>query len=489
MIFNSYIFILLFLPLVLVIYYILNHMRAYSASKALLIVSSLLFIGYGDIHSLCFLLASALLTFVSGYFLMLSVVKNNVRFSKFLLAAALSLQVIILGYYKYTYFIIDNLNKYAGLSFSIDTILVPAGISFITFQQIAFLVDIYRGKITELSLGDYLFYISYFPKLLQGPITGYSVLVSQINEPQNKKINTENLSYGLWLFATGLVRKILLSDVLSKAVAWGYGMSVSDMTFADTLLVSVCFTLQIYFDFSGYSHMALGISKMLNLNLPDNFDTPYISTSIIEFWKKWHISLTSFLREYIYFPLGGSRKGKTRTYINTMLVFLISGLWHGASWNYVIWGGMHGLAQCLNRAFDRQWQKVHAIIRWALTFLFVDIAWIFFRASTVSQACSFVQKIFKPDKLGISEEFLNCFDLPEVEFLADSFPAFGTFIGRYPAFIMSVFLILCFILCLKVKDKVGSFKPTIAKCIVTVLLFCWSVVSLSTVVEFIYGDF
>ena len=490
MVFNSYIFILLFLPVILAIYYIFNNMRAYSASKALLIVSSLLFIGYGDIHSLYFLLVSALLTFMSGYFLLIQVSKGSMRFSKFILAAALALQIIILGYYKYTYFIVENLNRLINTSFSADAILIPAGISFITFQQISFLVDIYRKKITNLSFGDYFFYISYFPKLLQGPITGYNALITQINNHSNKRIKSENLSYGLWLFTTGLARKILLSDLLSKAVAWGYDMPISDITSADALIVSLCFTLQIYFDFSGYSHMALGISKMLNLDLPDNFDTPYKSASIIEFWKKWHISLTSFLREYLYFPLGGSRKGKLRTYLNIMLVFLISGLWHGSSWNYVLWGFMHGLAQCLNKVFDKQWQKFPSIIRWLLTFSFVNIAWIFFRASTVPQACSFIQKIFIPDGLAVSGALLNCFEISEIEFLAGKFPVVETFISKYPSFLMSAFLILCFALCLKLKDKLEQeFNPTVIKCIITIILFFWSVISLSTVVEFIYGGF
>ncbi len=487
MIFNSYIFTLCFLPVTVLIYFILNRVQKYSLSKFWLIAISLFFVGFGDRYAVTFLVSGALITWILG--IPLRKCDHGSIVSKVFLGVGVGVQIAVLGYFKYAYFLVQNVNRYLHASFSLREILLPAGISFITFQQIAFLVDLYRGKISRVSLVDYLFYISYFPKLVQGPITKYEDLVPQMNDPENRKANMDNLAYGLWLFATGLARKVLLADVLSKAVSWGYELPVANLTAMEALVVSLCFTFQIYFDFSGYSHMALGISKMLNLTLPDNFDSPYQAVSVIEFWKRWHISLTSFLREYLYFPLGGSRKGTVRTYLNTMIVFLVSGLWHGAAWNYVFWGGLHGIGQCLNKAFERQWEKLHVVIRWFVTFSFVNMAWIFFRAESVSHAWEMIQKIIKMEDLTIGGSLLACFELSEVTFLKDRFPVIGEFLGQYPVFGLIVFLLIVFLLCFHVRDKVTTFRPGIAKCILTILLFSWSVVSFSTVVEFIYGGF
>lgn len=487
MFFHSYIFILLFMPLVIILYYFFNHINKPQLAKMTLIAASIIFISYANLNSLYFLFFSTMLTYLCA---MLQRKYHNVIHKKIVLTVGILSNVGMLAYYKYTEFAIYNLNKYLNTAFSIDDILVPLGISFVTFGQISFLVDIYRNNINKLSFLDYAFYVSYFPKYVQGPITKYNDLVTQINHTENRKFIPSEFSQGIWLFVNGLARKVLLADVLSKAVSWGYGYSIDHMSAVDALIVSLCFTFQIYFDFSGYSYMAIGISKMFNITLPDNFDSPYQAKSINEFWQKWHISLTSFLREYLYFPLGGNRKGKIRTYINLFLIFSISGLWHGASWNYILWGILQGAACCLERIFHKQWIKLSEICRWFLTFSFVNISWIFFRTLSVSQAIEVLQKIARMENTAISSGLIQCFRTPEINFLSSKFSFFASFLSTHNGFELWGMLVFAGLLALNLKDKYEKcFKPTITKCICTILLFSWSIMSLSTVVEFIYVNF
>ncbi len=488
MAFNSYIFILCLLPVTILLYYLLNRFEKYPFSKLMLIIASFIFVAHASWFSVGFLVCSMALT----YACVLGQRKftEKTTLAKLFTGIGIAGNILILGYFKYTYFIVGNLNQYCNAGITLKEIIVPLGISFITFQQIAFLMDCYRKTIEKPVLLDYVFYITFFPKFVQGPITKYNDLVGSINDSISKKFNPDNLSEGLWHFANGLARKVLLADVLAKAVSWGYGTSLGHMTAMDALLVSLCFTFQIYFDFSGYSHMAIGVAKMLNLRLADNFDTPYASKSILEFWKKWHISLTDFFREYLYFPLGGSRKGKIRTYLNTMFIYLVSGLWHGAAWTYVVWGGLHGLACCLNRIFRKQWEKCNDILRWILTFGFVNITWIFFRALSVPQAFEYIQKMFRMENTMINDGLIACFRIPEITFLAGKFPAIATFITTHRGIEVIAFLALSLFLSLNGKDKYnGTFKPSFGKSILTILFLTWSVVSLSTVVQFVYGSF
>lgn len=413
MLFNSYIFILLFMPVVIALYYAANRMRRFRLSKIVLIAASVIFVGYADVNSLCFLGLSIALTYLCAY---LQAKCPTDTYKKIVFAVGIFSNIAMLAYYKYTYFIIHNMNKYFETTFRADDIIVPLGISFVTFSQIAFLTDVYRGSIRNPAFLDYIFYAVYFPKFTQGPITKYTDLVGQVNSRENRSFIPANFAQGIWLFVNGLARKVLLADVLAKAVSWGYGYTIEHMSAADALIVSLCFTFQIYFDFSGYSYMAIGISKLFNLTLPDNFNSPYQANSINEFWKRWHISLTGFLREYVYIPLGGNRKGRIRTYVNLFLVFLISGLWHGAAWTYIVWGALHGAACCPERVFHKQWEKISGICRWLITFSFVNVSWIFFRALSVSQAVEVIRKIVRMENTVISSELIECFKLPEITF-------------------------------------------------------------------------
>lgn len=486
--FNSYLFTLAFLPCVIILYYIMQKIKQPQLAKALILVGSLIFVGYAGVKNIIFLIFSIVVNFVLAT--MLKKKRENAHISKLIVAVGVIFHLAILSYTKYSCFVADNLEKRMGVHWELSDIFVPLGISFVTFQQIAYLVDVYRGKIEKLNLMDYALYVTYFPKYIQGPIAKYPLFEQEINKEENRKFSADNFAFGCWLFVTGLAKKVLLADVFSKAVSWGIGYSIDHMTAMDAVLVVLSFTFQIYFDFSGYSSMAIGISKMLNIQLPDNFDSPYQSLSVVDFWKRWHISLTGFLREYLYFPLGGSRKGKVRYYINMFMVFFISGIWHGAAWTYIVWGALQGFAYCLNKAFYKQWNKMKQILQWFITFIFINISWLFFRAGSVGQAMDILKKICKMESTAISEGLLECFRIPEIGFLSGRIEAFATFVAAHRGIEMSAFIVVAFVLALSVKDKcVEKFKPTVMKCVATILFFSWSVISFATVVEYIYGGF
>lgn len=486
--FNSYLFTLGFLPCIIILYFLLQKAKTPQLAKILLILGSLCFVGYAGRENFLFLVVSIFVNYALAK--MLNKREKKDIISRLIVGVGVLTHLGILSYTKYSYFLADNLETYAGILWEPGDIFVPIGISFVTFQQIAYLVDVYREKIEKLDPVDYVLYVLYFPKYIQGPITRYSLFEEEINKEEGRKFNADNFACGLWLFITGLAKKVLLADVFAGAVSWGMGNAIENLTAVDAILVMLSFTFQIYFDFSGYSHMAIGISRMLNISLPDNFDSPYQSLSVVDFWKRWHISLTGFLREYLYFPLGGSRKGKARYYSNMFLVFFISGIWHGASWTYIVWGALQGAAYCLNKAFYQQWNKMNRGLQWFLTFIFINISWLFFRAPSVGRAFEFLRKIGKMEGMAVSEGLSDCFRIPEFLFVYNYFDGVSNFVTKYRGIEMFGFLLVALILALKLKDKcTEKFEPTIGKCIISVAIFCWSVISFSNVVEYIYGGF
>lgn len=481
--FNSYVFILALLPIVVFAVQFLEGYEKRQWKALFLIVASCIFVSFYDWKILLFLMVSGVINYSVG--LQIQKEKQN----KFWVSLGIIFNVLALAITKYAVFGWELVRPLIHSSFRLESIWVPLGISFVTFQQIAFLVDLERGNITRLHPVEYAFYILYFPKYVQGPITGYQDLVSQPKQESTTESRWEDLSYGLYLFAIGLGKKVLIADVLAKAVAYGWN-GLENLSMLDGILTMVFFTLQIYFDFSGYSHMAIGVSKMLHVSLPDNFDRPYLACSITEFWKKWHISLTDFLRKYLYIPLGGNRKGTLKTYWNVFLVYAISGLWHGANLTFVVWGILHGLASCLDRLIGKLWKKLPKLLQWMGTFAFVNVAWVFFRAPSVKAACTLLQRIFQTENVKISEGMLGCFHLKEFIFLEGRIPGLEQFIGTHLYLLLLFFLAISVILILKGKDKVETkFRPTLLKAIGAMLILWWSVLSLSTVVEFIYANF
>lgn len=388
MLFNSLHYIFLFLPAVIVVYYFFLKRKNIIFSKLWLVISSILFYSWYDPKYTILLITSMLINFSLGSCFskeFFTVQKHR----KTLLIFAVAVNICILGYFKYMNFFIDNVNYIFHSSIHIAKIVLPLGISFFTFTQIAYLADAYKNESKEYSFLNYALFVTFFPHLIAGPILHHKEMMPQFDEVKRKLLNYKNLALGIFLFTIGLFKKTCIADMLSLYVANGYSQS-AELTVLEAWGIMFCYTFQIYFDFSGYTDMALGSAKMLNIDLPINFNSPYKAISVQDFWKRWHMTLSRFLRDYIYIPLGGNRKGEFRTYCNLLATMLIGGLWHGASWLFVIWGGLHGLAQCIHKLYLKtkyQFPKSLAIF---ITFMFVNFTWIIFRAENMNQ----VKKIF-----------------------------------------------------------------------------------------------
>lgn len=384
MAFNSFSFIALFLPIVVIVYFFIIQKRFSIASKWWLVACSLVFYGLGGVQYLPYLLLSIVFNYLLGRHLLHGTHHPSSRF-KTILAGGIIANVSYLVFFKYAEFLIGNINSVISTGIKPFHYLLPLAISFFTFQQIMYLVDCYHKRITESSLLDYLLYVTFFPKLIAGPITHYNELIPQFHKPRNKILNYANLSAGLYLFVIGLFKKVIIADNLAGFVATGFA-NAEILPFVDAWATSLAFTFQLYFDFSGYVDMALGSAKMLNIELPVNFDSPYKATSIQDFWRRWHITLGRFLREYVYIQLGGNRKGALMTYINLMITFLVCGIWHGAGWTFIFWGILHGLAMVINRAWTKSGMKLNNFVAWFITFNFINASWVFFRASSWEKA-------------------------------------------------------------------------------------------------------
>ncbi len=333
--------------------------------------------------------------------------------NKHLLIVAITLNLALLAYYKYANFFVSSINAVAGSSWSLGEIILPLGISFFTFTQIAFLVDVYQGKVKEQNFIRYVLFVTYFPHLIAGPVLHHQEMMPQFAHPATFKFNQTTFMLGMTIFVLGLAKKVLLADSLAEfpspifaAVAAGGQPAV-----LEAWIGSLSYTLQLYFDFSGYSDMAIGISLMFNVRLPLNFNSPYKSASIIEFWRRWHMTLSRFLRDYLYIPLGGSRHGKARRYLNLAATMLLGGLWHGAAWTFVIWGGLHGIYLIINHAWRAFKQRLGLgdggvlmrLLSIALTFLAVVVAWVFFRADSYSSALAMLSGMFGQNGWSVSE--------------------------------------------------------------------------------------
>jgi len=398
MLFNSYAFIFLFLPVALLGFFQLARIHhAYAA--AWLALSSLFFYGYWNPAYVGLLLGSI----VCNYALGMWIVKAAGARKQQMLVFAIATNLALLGYYKYTNFFVGSINTVTGSSWHVDDIILPLGISFFTFTQIAFLVDTFQGKVKEYNFIHYLLFVTYFPHLIAGPVLHHKDMMPQFAQPSTYRINWDNVATGILLFTLGLCKKVLWADTLAPfatAIFDGahHGMATGTLpTIYEAWSGALAYTLQIYFDFSGYTDMALGIALMFNIRLPINFNSPYKSTSIIEFWRHWHITLSTFLRDYLYIPLGGNRHGKLRRYLNLLATMVLGGLWHGAGWTFVIWGTLHGIYLTINhlwretvaeRFLDRVPVWLGAITGGAITFVAVVAAWVVFRSSDMAQANS-----------------------------------------------------------------------------------------------------
>lgn len=479
--FNSYIFILLFLPLTIAGYHILNYAKKFQLALFFLLVMSLWFYGYTNPYYLIFLGGSIIINFT--FHLLLTGTSGKDYFSKpisrkVLLCISLIINLGILFYFKYYNFFVDNMNLFFQTNLSIRNLLIPLGISFITFQQIAFCIDSYRNEIYKLHFSHYALFISFFPHALSGPILMQEDFLPQLSQQNRKKIDWTNFSIGIYMFVMGLGKKVLIADLFGNAVNIGYA-NLSSLNSTSTLFITLAYTLQIYFDFSGYSDMAVGLAKLLNFDIPLNFNSPYKSITIIDFWERWHITLTRFLTKYLYIPLGGNRKGTRRTYINTLIVFLLSGLWHGASWAFILWGLLHGLFLVVTKAFKTIFDRTPKILNWMVTFLFINITWILFRTESLGGTLLVIKAIAQSDWGKIDSGISDVFSSDFIRFIPEYIVPF-----MFLAIILLVVLTCNNVYESAVKAKYNFFRGAL---VITVLLL--SILSLSGISTFLYMNF
>jgi D-alanyl-lipoteichoic acid acyltransferase DltB (MBOAT superfamily) len=397
MLFNSHGFIFLYLPVVLLGFFQFARF-SHAAAAGWLAASSVFFYGYWNPVYVGLLLGSVAFNYAFGMWIAKVRVQKMGK-AKHPLVVAVSANVLLLAYYKYSSFFLGNIDSVAGTHLSLGEIALPLGISFFTFTQIAFLVDTYQGKVKEYNFIHYALFVTYFPHLIAGPVLHHKEMMPQFAHASSYRFNYENMAVGSLIFFIGLFKKVVLADGIAVHVGPVFSAPVAGihLTFIEAWAGALCYALQLYFDFSGYSDMAIGLSRLFGVILPLNFNSPYKSVNIIEFWRRWHITLSRFLRDYLYIPLGGNRKGGTRRYLNLMATMLLGGLWHGAGWTFVIWGGLHGLYLVVNngwhalrRALGQDprapLSKPMHVVSVLLTFIAVVVAWVFFRADSLDSA-------------------------------------------------------------------------------------------------------
>ncbi|MDE6892044.1 MAG: MBOAT family protein, partial [Lachnospiraceae bacterium] len=419
MLFNSYIFIFLFLPLTLAGWYLLNRLKAWEGAKVFLAGMSLWFYGYFNVYYLAVIVASIL-----GNYLLSCLMKfSRTRFTARLgLLCGLLLNLGFLFYFKYYDFFFENINLIFRANFTLKHILLPLGISFFTFQQLSFIIDRCTGRAEHYSFINYVTFVTFFPQLIAGPIVTYREMMPQFEDKGRRSFQPDNFAKGIVIFTIGLGKKVLLADVLALPVNFGFEQTAFLDT-TSTLLVILAYTLEIYFDFSGYSDMAIGLGKMFNIELPVNFNSPYKACSVKELWQRWHMTLSRFFIQYVYIPLGGSRKGKVRTVVNTFLVFFLSGLWHGANWTYIAWGTMQGLLVIWDnlgtvgvKGSDMKKPVRFTIpkwLGWIFTFGFFNLSLFFFRSESMAGAFLMFRNIFAFKDTGYIYKIAAKLDVPE----------------------------------------------------------------------------
>ncbi len=475
MIFSSYVFIFCFLPIVLIGYFSLSGVKNKIFQQGFLVIASLVFYGWFNISYLWIIISSIIVNYILA-----GAMHRYRSFKKLFFYLGIIFNVGLLGYFKYYDFFIYNINSAFKTAFMLKHILLPLGISFFTFQQFSYLLSFYKGdEEKSRNIVEYSLFVVFFPQLVAGPIVNYGEMINQFRDDGVRKINYDNMLRGLYLFSMGLFKKLVISDTVSVFADYGYGMEA--YTMATAWATSLLYTMQIYFDFCGYSDMAIGLAKMFNIDIINNFDSPYKSASVREFWKRWHISLGRALGSFVYIPLGGNRKGRIRTYINNFATFMISGLWHGASWTFVVWGAMHGMAVVFERFYNDFIKiKIPKFIKHLLLFLFINATWVLFRAETFSKAKDIYAGMLDFSNIGIQ-------NLSRLT-LSFLWPLSGTAGAVFIIFIIIATLIIV----MAFKNSVyryKNFKASKFELAQTVIFFVIAVIHLNKVSPFIYFNF
>ncbi len=486
MLFNSYVFIFAFLPITFLIYFYLNKKHLTEASKGFLVFSSLFFYSWWNIVYLPLILASMLFNYILGRQLT-KIIYNNYKIKKTLLIVGIVANLALLGYFKYADFFITNFNMVLNSNIPPLNLALPLAISFFTFQQIAYLVDSYRGETHEYDFLNYTVFVAFFPQLIAGPIVHHKEMMPQFANIRNKVKNYRNIALGLFIFSIGLFKKVVIADTFAIWATNGFDVA-EKLNLIEAWITSLSYTFQLYFDFSGYTDMAIGAALLFNIKLPMNFNSPYKATSIQDFWRRWHITLSRFLKDYVYIPLGGNRKGEIRTYTNLFLTFLLGGIWHGAGWTFVFWGALHGIALVINRVWHELGFKMNTILAWFITFNFINIGWVFFRAKEFEDAL----KVLK-GMIGITGINLPVAFSSKLSFLSQYGIEFGNFMietggNKYTP----IWLISGMVLVLAFKNSmelVNTFKISYKTVWFSGILFVVGILSMNKVSEFLYFNF
>ena len=466
MLFNSYSYLFLFLPLALIGYFSISKNSEFKLFW--LTGASFLFYAWWNPVYLPIIIISILTNFWLGCFIVASEKKKN------WLYLGIIFNVSLLGFFKYTNFLMQVL----GVNVSYSKIDLPLGISFFTFTQIAYLVDSAKEKINEKSLLHYALFVTFFPHLLAGPILHHKEMMPQFSDVNNRRFISENFSRGLFLLVIGFGKKMLIADPLGDAANLGYN-TVGALDFGSAWSTTLAYTLQLYFDFSGYTDMALGTALMFNIRLPVNFNSPYLAINIQEFWRRWHITLSRFLRDYLYIPLGGNRGKFYQIAISVLVTFILGGLWHGAGWSFIVWGALHGIAVVICRLWKFTKIKIPKIFSWCITLLFVHITWVFFRAASISEALLILKKLI-PNSFS---EFSNVFIRMPNTFIFNV-PYGSPSINIYIAIATAIVLLP------NNSNKLAmNFRGTLLESMFTAITLVLSILSLGQVSQFLYFNF
>lgn len=486
MLFNSYIFIFIFLPITFFIYFHLNQKRLTELSKGFLVACSLFFYSWWNIIYLPLILCSLTFNFMIGWQLSKDTARNRFFSKKVILILAVSVNILLLGYFKYTDFLIVNCNKIIDADLPVLNLALPLAISFYTFQQIAYLVDSYRGETKEYDFLNYAVFVTFFPQLIAGPIVHHSEMMPQFKNIRHKIINYKNITVGVLLFSIGVFKKVIIADTFAVWATKGFDVT-PQLNFFEAWTTSLSYTFQLYFDFSGYTDMAVGAALLFNIRLPVNFNSPYKALSIHDFWRRWHITLSNFLRDYIYFPLGGNRKGNLQTYNNILVTFLLGGLWHGAGWTFVFWGFLHGMALIVHRVWKSFDLKMNVILAWLITFNFINIAWIFFRAKTFEDAVKVLKGMLTVDS--------STFTLLKAKVLFFINPGMNIavwikrIVDQTDIFSWLILSLLIVIIAKNSVELVESYHKKKTFIVYVSILLSISLINFSKVTEFIYFNF
>ena len=414
--------------------------------------------------------------------------KENSKISKkFILILGIAANLMLLGYFKYSDFFISNVNFIFNTQIPHLNLLLPLAISFFTFQQIAYLVDSATGGGTkQYDFLNYCLFVTFFPQLIAGPIVHHKEMMPQFANVRNKIINYKNIALGLFIFSIGLFKKVVIADSFAVWATNGFDKATV-LNLFEAWATSLSYTFQLYFDFSGYCDMAIGAALLFNIKLPINFNSPYKALNIQDFWRRWHITLSRFLRDYIYIPLGGNRKGRLRTYANLMATFIIGGIWHGAGWTFVFWGFLHGVALVIHRIWSELGFKMNKILAWFITFNFINIAWIFFRAKDWDDALKVLKGMF-----GLSGIAFPSFLETKFCFLKPLGVDFGGSIDKVGDKNTFLFILFGFILVLVFKNSIEILKQLkfeTKTAIFCSIVFMYSIFSLNNISEFLYFNF